>query len=227
VIRVFHIPALTWTLTAVLLAAGTCQLWQAHRSAHLTDRINNTLHALMNTLMAAMLWNLAPTTLLAQIGLLAGAALWFTIQAVARPEYKLLCAGTQGRIKCAYHALTMAAAALMITTMTHPGPDTATAPTAGTPPTMPMDHAHHAITTTPHTPATPPGTATGAPALGHTPGILLTLLFATAAATFLILLLRTRTTTTHHTGTHQPPTRTQHALEALAATTMALMFATA
>jgi hypothetical protein len=223
VIRVFHIPALTWTLTAVLLAGGACQLWQAYRSAHLTDRINNTLHALMNTLMAAMLWNLAPTTLLAQIGLLAGAALWFIIQAVARPEYKLLCAGTQGRIKCAYHALTMAAAALMITTMTHPGPDNGTTPAAGTPITMPMDHAHHAMTTTPHTPATPPGTAT---ALGHTPGILLTLLFATAAATFLILLLRNRTTPTHHTGTHQPPTRTQHALEALGATTMALMFAT-
>jgi Domain of unknown function (DUF5134) len=222
VIRVFHIPALTWTLTAVLLAGGACQLWQAYRAAHLTDRINNTLHALMNTLMAAMLWNLAPTTLLAQIGLLAAAALWFIIQAVARPEYKLLCAGTQGRITCAYHALTMAAAALMITTMTHPAPDNGTTPTAGTPITMPMDHAHHTITTTPHTPAT--GTAT---ALGHTPGILLTLLFATAATTFLILLLRNRTTPTHHhTGTHQPPTRTQHALEALGATTMALMFAT-
>src|SRR6478735_51465 len=134
---------MTWTLTAVLLAGGACQLWQAYRSAHLTDRINNILHALMNTLMAAMLWNLAPTTLLAQIGLLAGAALWFIIQAVARPEYKLLCAGTQGRIKCAYHALTMAAAALMITMMTHP--TTSQAP-------MPMDHAHHIMATTPHTP---------------------------------------------------------------------------
>jgi hypothetical protein len=225
VIRVFHIPAMTWTLTAVLLAAGTYQLWQAHRSAHLTDRINNTLHALMNTLMAAMLWNLAPTTLLAQTGVLAGAALWFIIQAVARPEYKLLCTGTQGRLKCAYHALTMAAAALMITTMTHPGPDSRTTPTGRTPtPTpMPMDHAHHAMTT-PHTPATPTGTA---PALGHTPGLLLTLLFATAALTFLILLLRNRTTPTHHTRTHHPSTRTQHALEALGATTMALMFATA
>jgi hypothetical protein len=120
VIRVFNIPAITWTLTAVLLAGGTYHLWQAFRSRHLTDRVNNSLHALMNALMAAMLWNLAPSTVLAQIGLLAGAALWFVIQAVARPEFKILCAGTQGRLKCAYHALTMTGAALMITMMTHP-----------------------------------------------------------------------------------------------------------
>jgi len=198
---------MTWTLTAVLLAGTAYQLWQACRSAPLTDRINNTLHALMNALMAAMLWNLAPSTLLAQIGLLAGAALWFIIQAVARPQYKLLCAGTQGRLKCAYHALTMAGAALMVTMMTHP--------TGGAPMQMPMPASHHAMATTPHTPAT--GTA-AAPALGLTPGILLTTLFSTAALTFLILLLRNHTTTTHHHGPHRTSTRTQHALEALAAT---------
>jgi len=213
VIRVFHIPAMTWTLTAVLLAGTTYQLWQAARTPHLTDRINNTLHALMNAQMAAMLWNLAPSTLLAQIGLLAGAALWFIIQAVARPEYKLLCAGTQGRLKCAYHALTMAGAALMVTMMTHP--------TGGAPMQMPMPASHHAMATTPHTPAT----TTAAPVLGLTPGILLTTLFATAAITFLILLLRNRTPT-HHQGSRRSATRTEHALEALGATTMALMFAT-
>jgi hypothetical protein len=218
VIRVFNIPALTWTLTAVLLAGASYHLWQATRSHHLTDRVNNTLHALMNALMAAMLWNLAPSTILAQIGLLAAAALWFIIQAVARPEYKLLCAGTQGRIKCAYHALTMAAAALMIAMMTHPTTTTtptghATAPAGHTP----MPAAHHAMTTTP--------SATPAPPLDHPPGILLTLLFATAALTFLILLARRTTTTHQHTATKHS-TRTEHALEALGATTMALMFAT-
>jgi hypothetical protein len=223
VIRVFNIPALTWTLTAVLLAGGSYHLWQATRSHHLTDRVNNTLHALMNALMAAMLWNLAPSTILAQIGLLAAAALWFIIQAVARPEYKLLCAGTQGRIKCAYHALTMAAAALMIAMMTHPtttGPATGHGTGPADPTSMPA--AHHATATTPST------TATAAPPLDLPPGILLTLLFATAALTFLILLAR-RTTTTHHTATKHSTkhsTRTEHALEALGATTMALMFAT-
>jgi Domain of unknown function (DUF5134) len=224
VIRVFHIPAMTWTLTAVLLAGATYHLWQAYRAPHLTDRVNNLLHALMNTLMAAMLWNLAPSTLLAQIGLLAGAALWFIIQTVARPEYKLLCAGTQGRIKCAYHALTMTGAALMIAMMTHPA--TTTGHVTGPANHTPTPAAHHAMTTTPHTPATT-GTATTAPALGLTPGILLTLLFATAALVFLVLLLRNRTTTApHHPGPRQPSTRTEHALEALGATTMALMFAT-
>lgn len=210
----FTIPALTWTLTAVLLAGGTYHLVQAARSRHLTDRVNNTLHALMNTIMAAMLFNLAPTTILAQIGLLAGAALWFIIQAVARPEFKILCAGTQGRIKCAYHSLTMTGAALMIALMTHPatshGTETIGAPTHG---------GHHGTT---HTTAT--ATAAG---YGHTPAILLTIIFAAAAATFLTLLLlrRRNTTTTHHT-TAKHTTRTEHALETLSATTMALMFAT-
>ena len=216
----FHIPALTWTLTAVLLIAGSYHLAQAVRARHLTDRINDTLHALMHTLMTAMLWNLAPSTTLAQIALLAAAALWFTIQAVARPEYKLLCAGTQGRIKCAYHSLTMAAAATMIalmTTHTQPtGTGTTTAPTPGT---------HHSTTT--HTAHAATDTATTATtALGNTPALVLTLLFAAAATTFLTLLLRHHHTTKTHQDTHKKTTRTAHALETLAATTMALMSAT-
>ena len=107
----FNIPAITWTLTVVLLLSGSYHLLQAAKPHQLTDRVNNTLHALMNILMAAMLWNLAPSTMLAQIAVLAGAALWFVIQAVARPEFKMLCAGSQGRLKCVYHSLTMAGAA--------------------------------------------------------------------------------------------------------------------
>jgi hypothetical protein len=226
VIRVFNIPAITWTLTAVLLAGGSYHLWQAARSPHLTDRVNNSLHALMNALMAAMLWNLAPSTVLAQIGILAGAALWFVIQAVARPEFKILCAGTQGRIKCAYHALTMTGAALMITMMTHPTTSTGPATGHGTAPVdgVSMPAAHHAITTTPHT------TATAATPFGHSPApaILLTVLFGTAAVIFLILLLRGRqaTNASHHPGAPKRSTRTEHVLEALGATIMALMFAT-
>ena len=94
----FNIPALTWTLTAVLLLSGSYHALQAARSQKLTDRVNKGLHALMNALMAAMLWNLAPSTMLAQIGLLTGAALWFVIQAVVRPEFKTLCGGSQGRL---------------------------------------------------------------------------------------------------------------------------------
>ena len=217
----FHIPALTWTLTAVLLIAGSYHLAQAVRARHLTDRVNNTLHALMNTLMTAMLWNLGPSTLLAQIAILTAAALWFTLQAVARPEFKLLCAGNQGRLKCAYHSLTMAAAATMIALMTTHTPTaqataTGTGTAAGT--TAAGTHTAH------HGSAYTATDTTATAALGNTPAIALTLVFAAAATTFLILILRHRTTTTHHGRKH--PTRTEHALEALGATTMALMFAT-
>src|SRR5690349_13833257 len=176
----------------------------------------------MHTLMAAMLWGLAPATTLAQITLLAGAALWFTLQAVARPQFKLLCNGAPGKLKCAYHALTMAAAATMITLMTtHTTPTTAgtagptnpTADIAGMAGRADMSGMHH--TTTAHTTIT---------ALGHTPALLLTLTFTAAAATFLTLLLRRHHQTTKTTNTHQKTTRTDHALETLSATTMALMF---
>ncbi|WP_442853127.1 DUF5134 domain-containing protein [Arthrobacter sp. MA-N2] len=92
-----------------------------------------------------MLWNLAPTTLLAQIAVLTGAALWFTIQAVARPEFKTLCTTAQGRLKCAYHALTMAGAALMIRPhepRNHPRP--------GNHPRTNNDHAHAHASHPPH-----------------------------------------------------------------------------
>ena len=215
---VFNIPAITWTLTAILLLSGSYHFLQATRSRQLTDQLNQSLHALMHLLMAAMLWHLAPSTTLAQIAVLTGAALWFIIQAVARPEFTTLCADTQGRLTCLYHSLTMAGAALMITMMAQ-----MTTPTQGTTPanepTMPgmtMPHDHHTMATT--------TTTTHSPDLA----ILPTIFFAAAAILFIILLLRHRTTTnTHHNPTtRKPSARTHHGLEALGATTMALMFAT-
>ncbi|MFE4195553.1 DUF5134 domain-containing protein [Paenarthrobacter sp. NPDC056912] len=210
----FNIPAITWTLTVVLLLSGTWHLLQALRPGRrTTDRINQGLHALMHTLMAAMLWNAAPGTTLIQILLLAGATFWFIIQAVARPHYKTFCAGTNGRLKCTYHALTMAAAALMITMMTTP---TTTNPT---PTTTGAAHTHNHHTTT---------AATGT-AFDNTPtlAITLTIIFGTAAALFLLQLLRRRKpTTNHHTTNHHTTNRTEHGLEATGATIMALMFAT-
>ncbi|WP_427136116.1 DUF5134 domain-containing protein [Pseudarthrobacter sp. S9] len=216
----FDIPAITWSLTAVLLLSGSYQVRQAIRSQQRTDRVNKSLHALMNILMAAMLWNLVPSTMLAQIAVLAGAALWFVIQAVARPEFKTLCAGSQGRLKCAYHSLTMAGAALMAAMM---GQMTTTAghgivPAGG----MSMPHAHHAMTA-----ATP---STAAATVDHSPdlAILLTAFFGAAAVVFLILLLRSRvaTTTLGHAAGPRRSVRAEHGLEALGAAVMALMFAT-
>ncbi|MFJ4169581.1 DUF5134 domain-containing protein [Paenarthrobacter sp. NPDC089714] len=242
---VFAIPAMTWALTVVLLASGAWHTIQTLRPARTgpdqgtqlgrisarfqhskraqlrpswADRTNQGLHALMHLLMAAMLWNAAPATTLAQILILAAAALWFTIQAVARPHYRTFCSGTTGRLKCTYHAATMAAAAIMIAMMTnHTTTNTATQATTGSTPAT-AAHTHHATT----------GTGTGTASIfQNTPALatLLTIAFAAAATTFLILLLRHRTQTTH-THHHPTNTRTEHGLEAAGATTMALMFAT-
>lgn len=224
-IGVFHFPAMTWTLTAVLLAGGACHVVQAARSRQPTDRVNNTLHALMNALMAGMLWNLSPATLLAQITVLAAAAAWFALQAIARPEFTTLCAAGQGRLRCAYHALTMAAAALMTAMMA--GLTTPTTTPAGTAmPTpmpmsmpMPMAHGHH-------TTAAPAGSSFDpTPALAILPAVL----FGTAALIFTARLLRHRATTARTTAATAAPARhphrAGHGLEALGAATMALMFA--
>ncbi|QNE13134.1 DUF5134 domain-containing protein [Pseudarthrobacter sp. NBSH8] len=209
----FNIPAITWTLTAVLLLSGSYHLLQATKPDQLIERVNNSLHALMNLLMAAMLWNLAPSTVLAQIAVLTGAALWFIIQAVARPEFKILCTGSLSRLKCVYHSVSMAGAALMITMMT-------SHITPGAAETMPLPNAHHAM------PLLPRATATAT--LDHLPSLAtpLTIIFATAALIFIALLLRTRkpATTEPKKTAHSP--REKHSLEALGAAIMALMFAT-
>ncbi|WP_423181378.1 DUF5134 domain-containing protein [Arthrobacter sp. NyZ413] len=248
-IRVFEIPAVSWALTAVLSTAGAYHLYLAARARQATDRINEALHALMHAAMAAMIWNLAPAALLAQIGILTAAALWFTLQAIARPEYKLLCTGTQGRITCAYHAATMAAAALMLTMMNTPTTATGTSGTGttgtgttgtGTTGTTGMPHMNMgsmggmdmgSMPMNHHTTTAAAGTAAGNPLTTlfthqSAPALILAILFGTAAITFTTLLLR-RTPTTGHTKHHNKHNnRTKHALEATGAATMALMFAT-
>ena len=236
----FEIPAVSWALTAVLSAAGAYHLYLAARARQATDRINEALHALMHAAMAAMIWNLAPAALLAQIGVLAAAALWFTLQAIARPEYKLLCTGTQGRITCAYHAATMAAAALMLTMMNTTTSQTATGTgigTTGMPQmsmgsmgsmggmdmgSMPMNH----HTTTPAAATSTANPLTALLTHQSAPALILAILFGTAAITFTTLLLRRQPTTGHGTHGNTHNNRTKHALEATGAATMALMFAT-
>ncbi|WP_171814550.1 DUF5134 domain-containing protein [Arthrobacter dokdonensis] len=221
----FNIPAITWTLTAVLLLSGSYHLLQAMKSRQLTDQVNKSLHALMHLLMAAMLWNLAPSTMLAQIAVLTGAALWFIIQAVARPEFKTLCADGHGRLKCVYHSLTMAGAALMIAMMGHmstagyiTAPSDGMAGMGG----MTMSHNHH--------PMAAPIETTAGVSMDHSPAlaILLTAAFTAASIIFIILLLRARPTkNTHHPRSdHRLSLRAEHALEALGAAVMALMFTT-
>ncbi len=221
-IRVFSNPAITWTLTTILLLSASYHILAGIKSQQRKDQINNSLHALMHLLMAAMLWHLAPSTMLAQIMLLTAAASWFFLQAIARPEFKILCTNSHARLKCLYHSLTMTGAALMIAMM---GGVSTTgfgiAPSSDGMAGMVMSHNHHTM-------AAP--IKTTAATISHSPNlaILPTIIFTTAAIVFTILLLRRQTpNTTHHQGTTRKPNiRKEHGLEALGATTMALMFAT-
>lgn len=218
-IGVFSIPAITWTLTAILLLSASHHILQAIKSRQRRDQINNSLHALMHTLMAAMLWHLAPSTMLAQIAVLTGAALWFILQAVARPEVTTLCTNGPGRLKCVYHSLAMTAAALMIAMM---GGVTTSGYAAAPTSEMSMSHDHHAMAA--------PIKTTATATLGHSPdlAILLTVFFAAAAIVFIILLLRSKPmkNSHHDSAATKITTHKEHGLEALGAAVMALMFAT-
>lgn len=75
-------------------------------------RINALLHTLMALAMSAMLLRLQ-LPILPQLLLFSGAAVWFVIQASARPELKM-CATPGDRLKCLYHAASMAAVVLML-----------------------------------------------------------------------------------------------------------------
>lgn len=217
VMRVFNIPAITWTLTVFLLVSGSYQVLQAAKSQQRTDQINKCLYALMNALTVTMLWNLAPSTMLAQVAVLAVAALWFFIQAVARPEFKTICAGSHGRLKCAYHGITMAAVALMVAVMGRVTIGENVAPSGTS-----MPHAQHAMMVQIH--GMPSAT------LDHSPdvAIFLTIVFGVAAVVFTVLLLRFRVpaTTLPKTADSKPSVKAEQALEALGAAAMALMFAT-
>lgn len=210
----FDNPAITVTLTVILLLSASFHVIQVARPRHATERVNEVLHVLMNVLMAAMLWNLAPSTMLAQISVLAAAAFWFVLQAVARPEFKMLCAAGGGKLKCAYHGATMAAAAVMIAMMGH-----ATTGQPGDAVTAAPAHSHHAITSSPQPPAANPAVMSTAPAT------LLMLFFAAAALVFVILMARKRTgRQSAGTGSATRTNRGGLAYEALGASLMALMF---
>lgn len=217
----FDAPAVTGTLTAVLLLGGSFNVLQATKSHQLIDRINNALHALMHLAMVAMLWNLVPSTLLAQILFLAGAAFWFLVQAVAHPGFKRLCAGRNGRVKCLYHSFSMLGAALMVAMMGHvTGGSQGIAAAQGMSMAMPMSH--RAMVT--------PSSGMSAGMTDHTSTLALplTVLFGAAAAVFLFLLLRAQTakSTRCETTMRRLSASAEHVIEALGAAVMAIMFGT-
>lgn len=107
-----------WTLTGILLATAGYHLIKAVKEPRLVRKANNALHTLMGLSMAATLWRSGQSATLPAVLLLSSGTLWFVIQAVARPEFKDVCAGKKERAKCVYHGITMAAGAYMVTAMT-------------------------------------------------------------------------------------------------------------
>ncbi|MDJ0348120.1 DUF5134 domain-containing protein [Cryobacterium sp. PH29-G1] len=214
----FDLPALTWTLTAVLLLSGCYYVVQAIRSRQITSRVNNGLSALMNVVMASMMWHLGATTMLAQIAVLTVAALWFLLQAVARPELKILCASSHGRLKCAYHTFAMASAAVMVALMMgHLTTAGSSGLAAGT---MSMSGGHHSMAATPQ--------SAGTAALDHSPDLatVLALTFGAAAIVFLVLLVRWQVTkSAPRIAAPHNSVRADHGFEAVGAAVMAIMFA--
>lgn len=215
----FDNPVITWTLTAVLLLGASQNILQALSSHEVRGRVNNSLHAIMNTIMAAMLWNLLSSTMLAQILILAGAALWFLIQAVARPQ-SAVCKSKKSRIKSLYHSLTMTGGALMVVMMgrvTVPGPRTAPPDATSTS----LGHHDHSM-------AVPPLSLNDGSA-AHLSGLalLLTILFGAAAVVFIILLLRFQAVMNalHLPAGQRLHTSAVQGFEAVGAAVMAFMFA--
>lgn len=107
-----------WTLTGVLLVTAGYHALRAVKASHLVGKANNALHTIMGLSMTATLWSGGQWATLSAVLLLSSGALWFVIQAVARPEFKSVCAEKKDRTKCFYHGITMAAGAYMVTAMT-------------------------------------------------------------------------------------------------------------
>lgn len=215
-VRVLTDPVTTWTLTTVLLGSTGLHVVLAVRSHQVMRRVNQGFHSLMNLIMAALLWDLGTSTALAQIIFLAGAALWFLIQAVAHPEFKVLYNGAQARLKSLYHSTTMAGGSLMIAMMcpSTTGPEDTSEGGTG------LSHRHHITGSVPQNPATAivEGSSTVA--------ILMTILFGVGAVLFIVFSLRRQPSDLQQAALARRPFRLDFALEAVGSAAMTLMFAT-
>jgi len=107
----------------------------------LVGKTNSALHAIMSLSMAAIVWRQGQWVTLATVLLLASGALWFVVQAVARPEFRSLCTGGKDRVRCIYHGITMVAGAYMAAAMATPAVALSDMTTAA------PSHGHHAAST--------------------------------------------------------------------------------
>lgn len=215
-----NVPAITWILTTVLILSGSYHFLLVIKSKETTEKINRGFHTLMSGLMTAMLWNIAPSTMLAQIAVLACAAFWFVIQAVARPEFKKLCTGGHGRLRCCYHSLSMVGGALMIAMMISHGAYSNPGADPGDMNSMPF--AHHARSV----PSASPAAATSDHSLDL--AVPLAVLFSIAALIFIIQMVNLAGPKNKFVdgAARKFSARVEAGVEALCAMAMASMFAT-
>ncbi len=180
----------------------------------LVGKTNSALHTMMSLSMAAILWHQGQWITLGTVLLLTSGALWFIVQAVARPEFRSLCTGGKDRARCIYHGITMLAGAYMAAVMAKPVVVPSNMITAA------PAHAHHAASTI--APNVTWGIDLGPVLSGGA------VLFFGAAALFFVVLIAAppRVEASKMTGktTLNAVVRSALGFEALGAGSMALMF---
>ncbi len=220
------IAALSWGLTALLLAASLYAAFRAGRKSPPATRVGFGIHAAMMAAMAVMLVPGLRWPALPQILVFGLAAWWFVLRAVSRPQAP--CAGqappagqahgrraeSASRGSLLYNALTMAAMAYMLAAMDVRG--TRGMPAGPAAAGLAGQAVHHAGAAA----GLPlPGSLTGSlPGWSSQPALVLAAAFAVAGAVWTVLLLRRLRP---HTG----PGRGEAFLELVAAASMAVMFA--
>lgn len=213
----FDSAATSWAVTAVLLLSVVFHVLRARRDRNTIDR---GFHALMNLLMAGMLWHFASSTMPLQFIVLLGAMLWFFTKAAGPHKIRTLCAGTQGRIMCGYHSFTMGGAAVMLGLMNSGNASDHVGSTGSA--ASSMDASHHVMTDSAQNPGAILGTDFFAVSF------LLTVSFGVAAVIFLGLLLGSGLLqgSGRRRSSSKSPIVAEYVNEGVCAVIMALMFAT-
>lgn len=193
--------ALRWTLAALLLTAAGYAAVRAARHPARAGRVDFGLHALMMIAMVNMLAPGSQWPVLPQLLLFVLAAWWFVVRAASvRPA-------RAGRRAPLYDALTMAAAAYMLTAMDF---NTAHGPVAARSPAGP---AHHGGATAAGFPPSGPGFD-----WPNQPALILAVLFGIAAVLWAVPVFR-------GLRSRPPAEGADAALHLIGAASMALMFA--
>lgn len=107
-------PFLTIPVSLILAACTVFHLTKALQGTSWVTRLNYVLHATMALGMLGMVWHNVSLPLLPQLLLFGTASFWFLLQAVSRREFALVCHGRARRLNCLYHTAMLAAMVFML-----------------------------------------------------------------------------------------------------------------